>query len=75
MQAAEGLRAVESSMHRASAFGLVDHDEMDAQRMAELESDGVFPLPTFSVESLYYSTDMIGALVAQQARIFGLPAD
>ncbi len=43
--------------------------------MAELESDGVFPLPTFSVESLYYSTDMIGALVAQQARIFGLPAD
>lgn len=74
MRAVEGLRAVES-LHRAQAFGLVDHDGMGADRMAELESNGIYPLPIFAVESLYYSADVLGALAVQQARIFGLPAD
>ncbi len=74
MRAVAGLRAVEW-LHRAQAFGLVDHDGMGADRVAELESNGIYPLPVFAVESLYYSADVVEALAVQQARIFGLPAD
>lgn len=74
MRAVEGLRAVEG-MHRARAFGLVDHDGMGAERVAELESNGIYPLPIFAVESLYYSPEVLRALAARQARTFGLSVD
>lgn len=74
MRAVEGLRAVEG-MHRARAFGLVDHDGMGAERVAELESNGIHPLPIFAVESLYYSAEVLRALAVHQARTFSLPSD
>lgn len=74
MRAVEGLRAVEP-LHRARAFGLVDHDGMGAERAAELESNGIYSLPIFAVESLYYSADVLRALAVRQARTFGLSAD
>lgn len=74
MRAVEGLRAVEG-MHRARAFGLVDHDGMSTERVAELESNGIYPLPMFAVESLYYSADVLRALAVHQARTFGLSVD
>jgi len=74
MRAVEGLRAVET-LHRAQAFGLVDHDGMGADRVAELESNGIYSLPIFAVESLYYSTDVLRALASRQAQTFGLSED
>ncbi|MBC3385678.1 AAA family ATPase [Pseudomonas sp. SWRI179] len=74
MRAVEGLRAVEK-MHRAQAFGLIDHDGMDEKQMLDFESHGIYPLPIFAVESLYYSTEVLAGLAAQQAKMLGLPVE
>ncbi|CAI8856478.1 AAA family ATPase [Pseudomonas sp. IT-P258] len=71
MRAVEGLRAVEE-LHRAQAFGLIDHDGMDEKQVLDFESHGIYPLPIFAVESLYYSAEVSAALAAQQAKTFGL---
>ncbi|WP_143331711.1 AAA family ATPase [Burkholderia sp. IDO3] len=74
MRAVEGLRAAET-FHRAQVFGLVDHDGMGAERVAELEANGIFPLPIFAVESLYYSADVLRVLADRQAQTLGLSVD
>jgi len=74
MRAVAGLRSVEA-LHRVEAFGLVDHDGMGEERSAELEAEGIYPLPMFAVESLYYSREVLSAVAAQQATTFGIPAE
>lgn len=71
MRAVEGLRAVEG-VHRAKAFGLIDHDGMSAEQMSKFEDDGIYPLPIFAVESLIYSQEAQGAVAAQQAETLGI---
>lgn len=71
MRAVEGLRSVKE-LHRAHAYGLVDHDGMGADQAAQLEESGVYPLPVFAVESLYYSADVLAAIAARQAQTLGI---
>lgn len=71
MRAVEGLRAVEE-VHRAEAFGLIDHDGMSAEQMSKFEDDCIYPLPIFAVESLIYSQEAQGTVAAQQAETFGI---
>lgn len=70
MRAVEGLRAIEG-VHRAKAFGLIDHDGMSKDQLDKLENSGIYPLPIFAVESLIYSEEAQGAVAAQQAETFG----
>ena len=65
-----GMRAA-ASEHHASAFGLVDEDGMEEARAAELKAQGVFALPMFAVESLYYGPEALSAVAAQQASTLG----
>jgi predicted ATPase len=74
MRAVSGLRSVET-LHRVEAFGLVDHDGMGEERSAELEAEGIYPLPIFAVESLYYSGEAISAVAAQQSATFGISTE
>ena len=60
------------SEHHAAAFGMVDQDGMDAGRAADLKAQGVFPLPMFAVESLYYCSDVLTAVAQQQASTLGI---
>lgn len=71
MRAVEGLRAVEG-VHRATAFGLIDHDGMSVDQMMKFEQEGIYPLPIFAVESLIYSLEAQGAVAAQQAETLGI---
>jgi energy-coupling factor transporter ATP-binding protein EcfA2 len=71
-RAVSGLRATQP-LHRVSAFGLVDNDGMLPERISELESEGVFPLPFFSVESVYYCADVVSAVAEQQSQTLGIP--
>lgn len=71
MKAVEGLRAVEQ-IHRAQAFGLIDHDGMSAEQMKRFEDEGIYPLPIFSVESLIYSQEAQCAVAVQQADTLGI---
>lgn len=71
MRAVKGLRSVEE-VHRAKAFGLIDHDGMSADQMSKFEGDGIYPLPIFAVESLIYSQEAQDAVALQQADTFGI---
>jgi hypothetical protein len=48
---------------------------MDAGRIAELEAKGVHALPMYSVESFYYSAEVLQAVASQQALNLGAAAD
>lgn len=52
-QAVDGIRNAEE-LHWVQAFGLVDNDSSDAERLTKLAARGVFPISVYSVESLYY---------------------
>ncbi len=57
--------------HHATAYGMVDQDGMNAGQAADLKAQGVYPLPIFSVESLYYCSDVLAAVAEQQASTLG----
>lgn len=73
-RAVVGLRQVEE-IHHARAFGLVDNDGMSEQFKAKLLSEGVYALPIFAVESLYYAPEVIHAVAARQASTLGEDRD
>jgi hypothetical protein len=74
MRAVEGLRAV-GELHHAEAFGIVDFDGMSDEKVAELETKSVYSLPIFSVESLYYSSEVLFAVAGRQADTLGEERD
>ena len=65
-----GVRAVEQH-HHAVAFGMVDQDGMEANRSNDLKAEGVYALPVFAVESIYYSDAVLSAVAEQQASTLG----
>jgi hypothetical protein len=71
VRAVKGLRDVEE-VHRAKAFGLIDHDGMSPENMSNFEDSGIYPLPIFAVESLIYSLEAQAAVAKQQAEISGI---
>ena len=73
-RAVAGLKATQN-LHRVTAFGLVDNDGMAPHSIEELESENVYPLPIFSVESMYYCAEVIEAIAVQQALTLGVNAE
>lgn len=71
IRAVGGLRATEG-VHRAKAFGLIDHDGMSAEQMKKFEDDGIYPLQIFAVESLIYSQEAQDSVATQQAETLGI---
>lgn len=61
-----GIRST-NSLHRTEAFGLIDNDGMAGQAIIELQEKNIYPLPFFSVESLYYDMDVLTAVATRQA--------
>ena len=55
--------------HRIEAFGLIDRDNRTEENVAELEDDGIFALDVYSVEGLYFCSEVIEAVARQQAEI------
>jgi ABC-type ATPase involved in cell division len=68
-RAVVGLRSVQA-MHNADVFGLVDNDAMSSKFQEKLVEEGVYPLPLYSVESLYYCDQVLGAVAERQASTF-----
>jgi ABC-type Mn2+/Zn2+ transport system ATPase subunit len=65
-RAVVGLRQIEA-LHHAYPFGLIDNDGMDETFRSKLLGEGVYALPIFAVESLYYSPEVIAAVAKRQA--------
>lgn len=74
VRAVEGIRALEP-IHHAKAFGLVDHDGMSTEHVNDLEARGIYALPFFAVESIYYSKEALLAVAAKQSSTLGIPSE
>ncbi|WP_285425283.1 AAA family ATPase [Pseudomonas sp. efr-133-TYG-103a] len=74
MRAVEGLKAVDA-LHRIAAYGLVDLDGMEEGKVLALESNGIFSLPYYSVESLYYCLPVRTAVARRHAELLGGDSD
>ena len=67
-EAVLGIRAV-NELHRVEAIGLVDNDAMSDEQVADLESKDIYPMSVFSIESLYYSKEVLEAVADAQAQL------
>lgn len=61
-----GIRST-TSLHHTEAFGLIDNDGMAEQVIIDFQAENIYPLPFFSVESLYYDEDVLTAVAKRQA--------
>lgn len=68
-----GIRGAEN-LHWMQAFGIVDNDRRTAKDIEKLESKGVYAVPAFSVESLYYHPEIQHRLAERQAALTGANA-
>lgn len=73
-KAVSGLRESQN-LHRVEAFGLIDRDNRDEEKVRQLAEGGVFALDVYSVESLYYCSAAIAAVACRQAESLGDDAD
>lgn len=64
--AVAGIRST-TSLHHTEAFGLIDNDGMTPTAIIDFQAQSIYPLPFFSVESLYYDRDVLAAVAARQA--------
>lgn len=68
--AVRGLRAA-SDIHWVSAWGIVDNDQRSGEDVARLKEAGVWALPHYSIESLYYHPKMILRVAERQVAVTG----
>ena len=69
-RAVEGMRG-SYDLHHVEAFGLIDGDGRSQDTIYALSGRGVFALPSYSVESLYYCSDSLDAVSRWQAESLG----
>jgi hypothetical protein len=69
-QAVEGIRAADT-LHWVRPFGIIDNDGRTPSEMQALEATGVYALPFYSVESIYYHPDVIRRIAERQAAVIG----
>ena len=74
IKAVKGLRG-SYEHHQVEAIGLIDRDDRTEDEVSELAQDSIFALDVYSVESLYYCSDAIGAVARRQADSLGRKSD
>ncbi|MFL9827229.1 AAA family ATPase [Rhodoplanes sp. SY1] len=65
-----GLRGADE-VHWIAVWGIVDNDQRAPEDIARLRQAGVWALPYYSVESLYYHPFLIAKIAARQADLLG----
>lgn len=68
--AVAGCRAGED-FHWLRAFGIADGDGYAADQIEAKRQRGVFALPYYSVEAIYFHPEIIGKIAARQADVLG----
>jgi hypothetical protein len=72
--AVRGLRNA-TEIHWVAAWGIVDNDQRPPEDIARLRAGGIFALPHYSVESLYYHPKIIARIAELQARLINAHAE
>ena len=67
-KAVEGIRGTEG-LHWINAFGLIDADDRTTEQIQSLKEKGVIALKAYSVESLYYHTEIIEKIAERYSEI------
>ena len=73
-QAVEGIRAT-GTLHWVRPFGIIDRDGRTPEEIEALELVGVYALPFYSVESIYYHPELIRRLAERHAQVVGGDAE
>lgn len=60
-----------NNLHWVHAFGVVDNDGRPAAEITELMAKGVYALPVFSVESIYYHPELQRRVAERHAAVTG----
>lgn len=71
--AVSGIRDAEG-LHWVHAFGIIDNDRRPLEDIARLKEKGIYAVPVFSVESLYYHPDLQLRLADRQHTLTGADA-
>jgi len=73
-RAVEGVRG-NPSMNWVEAFGIIDADDRTPAQIAGLEARGVYAVPAYSVEYLYYNPGTVQAAAEYYAAVIGKDAN
>ena len=73
-RAVAGSRAAED-VHWLRAYGVVDGDGLDADQLEAKRERGVYGLPFYSAEAVYYHPVVIKRIASQQASTLGMDKD
>lgn len=69
-QAVAGVRSTDG-LHWVSAWGIVDGDGHDEAAVAAMKARGIFAVPFYSVESVYYHPEMVRQVARRYAAMMG----
>ena len=58
--------------HHVEAFGLIDRDNRKKEQIDKLAESGIFALEAYSVEALYYYSEVIAAVARRHAESWGV---
>ncbi|MCA3560631.1 MAG: AAA family ATPase [Aestuariivirga sp.] len=70
IQSVVGLRS-SKSLHWLEVFGLIDGDQRTPVEIEELRSKGVYTLPLYSIESVYYHPKIFEGVAERKCQITG----
>jgi ABC-type cobalamin/Fe3+-siderophores transport system ATPase subunit len=73
-QAVSGIRGA-AAFHWVRAFGIIDGDGRSPVEIETLKARGVYALPVFSVESIYYEPGVQRAVAERHAAVTGANLD
>ncbi|MBB5709428.1 AAA family ATPase [Sphingomonas xinjiangensis] len=57
------------------AWGIIDRDGRAAAEVEELQQQGIYALPFYSIESIYYHPSVVRAVAVRQAQVLGRDAN
>ncbi|WP_373532882.1 ATP/GTP-binding protein [Vampirovibrio sp.] len=72
-QAIQGIRSTQAN-HWVKAWGIIDHDGRTIADIEKLKAKGLFPLPLYSIESVYFHPGIIDYIAQEQSETLKKPA-
>lgn len=69
-KAVEGVRST-ANLHWINVFGLIDADDRTSEQIERLMNKGIIAIDSYSVESLYYRTEIIEKIASRLSDISG----
>ena len=73
-QAVSGCRAGEG-FHWLAAFGIVDGDGLDQAEIARKKEKGIYPVPYYSIEAVYFHPRIVKLIALRQSTVLGCDAE